>query len=135
MPNRLLKELILAHKFCVAEDFANFIIKCLQDILENSDILQTLSYLASILMEIGNYAKSLKTYREVLNKTKLLLGDDHPSTLTALDDVALVMYKQGNYDKSLKKHRYVLKKRKLILGENHPDTLMTNNNLALVLGD
>lgn len=76
---------LISHKYYVPEDFANLIVNCLQDLFGNSsNTLEIRSYMTSILNEIGNYDGSLKIYRDVSEKKKLILGNDHSDILALL---------------------------------------------------
>lgn len=62
-----------------------------------------------------------------------LLGQEHPDTLTSMNNLALVLDSQGKYDEAEEMHRQTLRSREKVLGKEHPDTLTSMNNLALVL--
>ena len=67
---------------------------------------------------------------EVLEKSKRILGDDHPDTLTTMNNLAVTYRAQGKTAEAAVLQEEVLEKRKRILGDDHPDTLTTMNNLA-----
>ena len=68
-------------------------------------------------------------YEECLAKRKRVLGEDHPDTLTSLDNLASLFYSKGEYDRALPLFEECLAKMKRVLGEDHPDTRGTQQHL------
>lgn len=50
--------------------------------------LRQKSALARALLRVGQYAKGVETYKEVLAESRETLGDEHPETLRALNNLA-----------------------------------------------
>ena len=69
-------------------------------------------------------------YEACLEQKKSTLGENHPSTLSSMNNLALLYYSQDHFDKALPLYITCLEQTKSILGENHPDTLTSINNLA-----
>jgi len=82
---------------------------------------------------IGNYKMAEYMGRKALVARKQVLGEEHPNTLTSMNNLASVLESQGKYDDAGKLHREALEIRKTVLGEEHPSTLTSMNNLASVL--
>ena len=64
--------------------------------------------------------------------------ENHPLTLSALNDIASYYSYLGDYSKALELHNIVYNAFKEILGEDHPDTLRSLANLSIsytLLGD
>ncbi|KAJ7904909.1 hypothetical protein B0H13DRAFT_1881498 [Mycena leptocephala] len=70
-----------------------------------------------------------------LEKRKLLLGEEHPDTLSAMANLAVSYRKLGQLKEAAELEAVVLEKRKLLLGEEHPDTLSAMANLAVSCGE
>ncbi|CUS06869.1 unnamed protein product, partial [Tuber aestivum] len=100
----------------------------------NSDMLECLSYLASVMTDLGKYDESETMNRHALEVRGKVLGPDHPDTLTSADNLALVLQYQGKYDESETVNRRALQGRERILEAGHPDTLLSVSHLAIVLG-
>jgi tetratricopeptide (TPR) repeat protein len=64
---------------------------------------------------------------------QMVLGKEHPSTLTSMNDLASVLSDQGKYEQAEEMHRQALGLRETMLGKEHPSTLTSMNNLASVL--
>ena len=58
------------------------------------------------------------------------LGDEHPSTLTALANLSSLHQATGNLDESSAYLSEALSARRRIYGTHHPDTLLCMNNLG-----
>jgi tetratricopeptide (TPR) repeat protein len=62
-----------------------------------------------------------------------LLGPEHPSTLTSMNNLASTLNARGDLDGAQTYEERVLEARTRILGPEHPDTLTSMNNLASTL--
>ncbi len=61
-----------------------------------------------------------------------MLGEEHPNTLTSMNNLAVVLYESNNLEDALRLLRKCLLGRRKVLGENHPDTLATAESLMRV---
>lgn len=82
-----------------------------------------------IFFESGNYEKAEKLQFTVLEQRKLL-GDGHPDTLAAMEDLALTYSMLQKFRKAEELEVAVLERRKQLLGDTHPDTLCALSALA-----
>ena len=64
-------------------------------------------------------------YEECLAKKKRVLGEDHPSTLSSLNNLAALFDDKGEYDRALPMYEECLAKYKRVLGDDHPSTQNT----------
>ena len=64
-----------------------------------------------------------------------MLGKEHPSTLTSMNNLAGVLSDQGKYKQAEEMHRQALGLYETVLGKEHPHTLASMSNLASVLSD
>ena len=62
-------------------------------------------------------------HREVVEVSERVLGKEHHSTLTSMDNLAGVLRDQGKYPEAEQIHREELEVRERVLGKEHPDTL------------
>jgi tetratricopeptide (TPR) repeat protein len=81
----------------------------------------------------GKYDRAEISYRQTLELTVKVLGIDHPSTLSTMNNLASVLNKQGKHDEAEKIHRQTIELTEKVLSIDHPSTLSSMNNLALVL--
>ncbi|OAG06554.1 uncharacterized protein CC84DRAFT_1142451 [Paraphaeosphaeria sporulosa] len=65
-------------------------------------------------------------FEQVVETSKIILGADHPSTLSSISNLA----SQGRWDDAEKLLKQVLETRMMKLGADHPDTLSSMANLA-----
>jgi Tetratricopeptide repeat len=70
---------------------------------------------------------------EVLAKSRAILGDDHPHTLTSMHNLALMYRQQGKLTEDAKMRSVDEEQRNL--GDDHPDTLASMHNLTGTYGD
>ncbi|CUS08033.1 unnamed protein product, partial [Tuber aestivum] len=99
----------------------------------DSGALECLSYLASVMSDLGKYDESETMNRHALEVHDKVLGKDHPDTLTSVNNLALVLQYQGKYGESEAMNRRALEGRERILGAGHLDTLVSVSHLAIVL--
>lgn len=58
------------------------------------------------------------------------LGDDHPSTLVAADNMGHHLHKLSRYEDARRLNQDTLTRRRRVLGDDHPDTLLSAQRLA-----
>jgi hypothetical protein len=61
---------------------------------------------------------------------KRVLGAEHPSTLTGMDNLAAAYSNQGRWKEAEELDVRVMETRKRVLGAEHPSTLTSMGNLA-----
>ncbi|KAJ7884983.1 hypothetical protein B0H13DRAFT_2277916 [Mycena leptocephala] len=66
----------------------------------------------------------------VMEKSKQVLGEEHPSTLTSMANLAATYWNQGRWKDAEALEVVVMEKSKHVLGEEHPSTLLSMANLA-----
>ncbi|KAG8736106.1 hypothetical protein FRC10_009704 [Ceratobasidium sp. 414] len=93
--------------------------------------LDSARYLSRVLHEVGRFEEAKALRIQVLEGTKEMLGDSHPTTLAAMGNLATTYSHQGLYKQAETLQVQVLEGRKLALGDNHPDTLAAMGHLAL----
>src|SRR5262249_11558165 len=69
-------------------------------------------------------------FEETARLAKAKLGDDHPSTLTSMNNLASVYHATGQIEKALPLYEATLPLMKAKLGADHPLTITLMNNLA-----
>src|SRR5947207_3295827 len=89
-----------------------------------------MAYLASTYQQLGKMTEATNMQEEVLAKRKMILGDDHPNTLTSMAYLASTYQQLGKMTEATNMQEEVLAKRKMILGDDHPDTLTSMAYLA-----
>jgi hypothetical protein len=73
--------------------------------------------------------------KEVLEKIRHILGEEHPSTTLAMNNLASTLKVLGQLDDAANMSSEVLEKRRCILGKDHPDAILAMNDLAFTLGE
>ena len=101
--------------------------------LEHQDTLASMSNLANVLQEQGQWQEAEQMYREVLEVQRRVLGLEHPNTLASMNNLAIVLQEQGRWKEAEQMHREVPELRRRVLGLEHQDTLASMSNLANVL--
>jgi hypothetical protein len=69
----------------------------------------------------------------VLDISRRVLGEEHPYTLTSMNNLAATLRAQGDLLGARKIHEQELNVCRRVLGEEHPDTLISMSNMAFVL--
>ena len=79
---------------------------------------------------LGRYERAEPQLEAALETRKRVLGDEHPDTLSSMNNLAVLYWNQGRYDEAEPLYLETLETRKRVLGDDHPDTLSSMNNLA-----
>jgi tetratricopeptide (TPR) repeat protein len=98
-----------------------------QDEKKHADLLNMLGMLYE---GQGNYQASQLFLEEALEKSRAILGADHPDTLRSINNLAALYNSQGKYDAAEPLYLECLVKQISTLGADHPSTLTSINNLA-----
>jgi lipopolysaccharide biosynthesis regulator YciM len=80
----------------------------------------------------GNLSEASRLFEQAMVIFSRELGEDHPSTLSSMNNVATIYGALGQYNKAVGLHEQTLKLKRTKLGEDHPSTLNSMSNLALV---
>ncbi|KFY65112.1 hypothetical protein V496_02801 [Pseudogymnoascus sp. VKM F-4515 (FW-2607)] len=78
------------------------------------------------------YPEAEAMHRQTLQLKETVLGNDHPSTLTSLNNLAKSLGQQGKYTEA--EAEAMQRHRERVLGNDHPNTLASMNNVAASLG-
>ncbi len=62
-----------------------------------------------------------------------MLGDDHPGTLTSINNMGNLLKSMGKLEEAMPYSRESLEGRRRVLGDDHPRTLTSINNMGLLL--
>jgi len=87
---------------------------------------------ASWLSYNAVYKEAEPLYIRALEIRKEVLGADHPSTATSLNNLALLYHNQGRYKEAEPLYKRAIEICEKALGANQPDTANSLNNLALL---
>jgi tetratricopeptide (TPR) repeat protein len=100
---------------------------------EGTGIDSQLNMLCVRLIEVGASSWAHACAEVLVRGLRRILGEEHPSTLTAMNNLAEALSARGDYVGAQEIHEHVLAARCHVLGEEHPDTLTTKQNLATTL--
>ncbi|KAJ5366060.1 hypothetical protein N7541_000001 [Penicillium brevicompactum] len=131
-------------KYEEAEAMHRLALKAREAVLghEHPDTLTSVNGLVLVLSKQGKYKsaeamhrRALETLEKVLGRdhrdtVTLLLGYEHPDTLTCVSNLGDVLDSQEKYEEAEAMHRRALEAREKMLGREHPDTLTSLNNLG-----
>ncbi|MEE9296175.1 MAG: tetratricopeptide repeat protein [Phycisphaerae bacterium] len=84
-------------------------------------------------INLGDYIAAQEQLTSALQIQKRELGNEHPNTLTTMNNQATLLSHQGDPSQAERLYRLVLEARRRVLGEDHPDTLKVMNDLATAL--
>jgi tetratricopeptide (TPR) repeat protein len=97
----------------------------------DNERLRLASRCATTLLSDGRYKEAEELLVEVIETRKRVLADEHPDTLTSMNNLASTYSNQGRWNEAEELEVQVLQTRKRVLSDEHPDTLTSMNNLAL----
>ncbi|KAK0729439.1 hypothetical protein B0H67DRAFT_479222 [Lasiosphaeris hirsuta] len=78
----------------------------------------------------GRWKDAEKFQLKAVKWRKVVLGDEHPDTLTSIANLASTYRNQGRWKEAETLEVQVMEMRKKVLGDEHPDTLTSIANLA-----
>lgn len=81
----------------------------------------------------GDMEKAQELFDMEVTATRRGLGEDHPATITSVNNLGAVLGMQGDFSGARSLFEHALEVRGKVLGEQHPDTLTPLNNLAAML--
>jgi tetratricopeptide (TPR) repeat protein len=91
--------------------------------------------LGRCLYKTAAYEEARPYLERALDIRKKVLGEDHPDTAMALNNLANLLSDQSSYEEAQPLYERALAIRKKVLGEEHSLTAASLNNLALLLSD
>ncbi len=100
---------------------------------EDEGVLWLLLRTGSYFKKRGQLPEARRYGEQALTVARRVLGDEHPDTLTSMNNLAGVLRDQGALPEARHLHEQELTVQRRVLGDEHPDTLTSMNNLALVL--
>lgn len=86
------------------------------------NLTNTWEGLALSLSHLGEFAAAKPLYEQVLQTRRLILGQEDPDTLTAMQNLANSLNDLGEYSAAKTLEEEVLETRRRIQGHEHPDT-------------
>jgi tetratricopeptide (TPR) repeat protein len=99
-------------------------------------------YRANLLYKTSHYyeeqalwGSALEGFEEALKVRELVLGAEHPDTLTVVHSLGWAFHSMSKKQTAEELTRRALVARQAALGKQHPDTLNTLNNLAFMIDD
>jgi tetratricopeptide (TPR) repeat protein len=90
---------------------------------------------AFLAFEQGDHAGARRLQQRVLEVRTRVLGEEHPDTLRAMNNLAGTLSAQGDHPGARRLQERVLEAMTRVLGEEHPATLTSMSNLAHTLGE
>lgn len=79
-----------------------------------------MNIIAFLLKQQGKYDEAEAMYRRVLAGREIVLGAEHPDTLSSMENLAVFFHSQDKYDDAEPIARRALAGREMILGTGHP---------------
>jgi len=77
---------------------------------------------ATVLMKQGKLAEATEVSRQVLERSRTVLGPEHPDSLSRMFDLGLALHVGGSFRDAEQVFRQLLPLREKVLGPSHPDT-------------
>ncbi|WP_420128350.1 tetratricopeptide repeat protein [Longimicrobium sp.] len=88
------------------------------------------NHAGTILWQYGHPVLARDIFASVAFASTVRLGEEHPHTLTAMNNLAITRDAHGDHAGAQELKERVLEARQRILGEEHPNTLTAMSNLA-----
>lgn len=75
------------------------------------------------------FQESLDLYEQVYVFCRKIFGEDHPATLTIMDNIGMVLEHLERNEEALEMYETVFDKRRKVLGSDHPATQQTQGRM------
>jgi len=95
--------------------------------------LTVASHLADAWAGMGHYQQAHDLTREIYDRSRQILGPDHPATLAAANNLAIYLRRLGQVQAARNLNKDTLDRKQRVLGPDHPNTLRSAASLALDL--
>lgn len=82
---------------------------------------------------LGMFDAALPLQERAIALRRQALGDDHPDTLTSINNMGGLLHARGEIAAAEPYLREALERRRRVLGDDHPDTLLSLNNMGGLL--
>ncbi|KIM98571.1 hypothetical protein OIDMADRAFT_167357 [Oidiodendron maius Zn] len=104
-----------------------------KDAGDEKDVRDLLHRVGRSLFLLGRHNDAIQIYWQEVKLKEKILGIEHPSTLSGINNLALMLQSQEKYKEAEAMLRKVLRFREKVLGIEHPDALTSMENLANIL--
>ena len=95
-------------------------------------LLELRGWVLRCLNELGDsFTQAIEYGQDLVADREQVLGDTHPDTLTARNNLATAYQDAGRLDEAIPLFERTLADSERLLGDTHSDTLASRNNLAL----
>ncbi len=81
----------------------------------------------------GKYAEAQAVTERQLAVHRRVLGDEHPNTLSSINNMGVLLRSQGKLAEAEPYYREALEGRRRVLGSEHPQTLSSINSMGFLL--
>jgi tetratricopeptide (TPR) repeat protein/tRNA A-37 threonylcarbamoyl transferase component Bud32 len=89
--------------------------------------------LADRYRDLGLYDAALPLQESALATRRRVLGEEHPQTLSSINQMGVLLDSQGKLEEAERYYREALEKFRRVLGEEHPETLTSINNMGFLM--
>lgn len=100
---------------------------------DDPDTLESLDDMAKVLLRIGRGPEAIEMGRDVVERCRRVLGNQHHGTLTAIENLAVALSSEAQQLEAVPLHEEALRGFGVLYGEDHPITLTVMTNLGAVL--
>jgi len=98
---------------------------------DDRDVLVMLGQHARVLWTLGRYAEAGEIRRNILDRSREVLGRDDEYTLDATNGYGADLRARGDFAEALRVDEELLERHRRVFGSDHPNTFMVANNLAI----
>ena len=86
---------------------------------------------SSYIQKSGKWIEAEQLELQVMDMRRKLLSEEHPHTLTSMENIALTYWNQGKWIEAEQLEVQVMDMRKKLLGAEHPDTLTSMEHMTV----
>jgi len=123
---------IIPHIFALLEHHQKYTTSYIEGSGDVSSVATSLGSISTSLLYQGHWNDAEGLELQVMEMRKRVLGQEHPDTLTCMNNLASIYRKQGRWKEAEGLQLQVVETRKRVLCQEHPATLTSMRNLAAI---
>jgi hypothetical protein len=100
--------------------------------MDDIELIDKIEHMGSFATDMGSWKEAGIMKKEVLEKRQMMLGDEHPDTISAMNNLANTLSDQDKLDEAVRMSQNALEMSERALGTDHPTTILIRSNVSIL---